>query len=92
MGSTRTVTLSKTYVPSGTTGVIVNVTTLDASAAGYLKVYPGNQGEPSLSTLRYQTSQIGSSMITVGVSASGEIKIYTSQSVNTIIDIIGTVA
>lgn len=90
-GSTRTITLPTSAVAPGTAGVLLNITAHTASGAGYLKVYPGNAAAPTASALNFASGLSIANAMTVGVSSSRQIKIYTSQAVHIIVDVSGTV-
>jgi len=91
-GSTRTITLPAGVVVPGTTGVLANITAVGATAAGYLKVYPGHGAVPAASALNYPVGGAIANAMTVGVSASRQIKIYASKAVHVIVDVTGTIA
>jgi len=90
-GSTRTITLSSSFIRPGTSGVIINIAAVSADANGYLRVYPGNAGAPEASTLNYQEARSVANMVMVGISSSRQIKVYASQSVHVILDVTGTI-
>jgi hypothetical protein len=91
-GDTRTITLPSNLVAPGTTGVVANVTAVDAAHDGYLSVYPANTARPAASTLNFLETDAIANMVILGVSAGHQIKVYASQSVHLIIDVTGTIA
>ncbi len=78
-------------VPSSATGIATNVTAVGPTASGYLTVYPGDVARPTTSNLNFVPgSPPTPNQVTVGLSASGGIKVFNfSGSVDVIIDIVG---
>jgi hypothetical protein len=59
-------------VPSGATGVLLNVTVVNPSAAGFLSVRPGDAtGAPSTSSLNFLAGDIVPNSVQVGLPTSG---------------------
>jgi hypothetical protein len=56
---------------TGVTGVIMNVTVTQPSAAGWLVVYPDDTGMPASSNLNFLAGQTVPNLVTVRVPASG---------------------
>jgi hypothetical protein len=90
-GSTRTVTFPAGAVPAGASAVLANIAVLHATQSGYLKVYPANVSAPATSVLNYGTVSIANAAV-LGVSNTRQVKVYTSQKVDVIIDITGFVS
>lgn len=92
-GTTRTVTLPSSVVVPGTTGAILNVTAVGATAAGYLTVYSAAVGQPTASSINYRGdgSAIANGM-TVAVSNARQIKIFAYSAVHVIVDVTGVIA
>jgi hypothetical protein len=90
-GSVRTITLPSSIVRPGVSGVIINLTSVESEANGYLKAYPGNSAEPAVSSLNFQAGKTIANGAIVGVSASRQIKIFASKTTHVIIDVAGTI-
>jgi hypothetical protein len=90
-GTTRTVTLPSSLIAPGTTGILLNVIAAEPAGSGYLKVYPAGSPAPTSSAVRFVPLAVAST-ITIGISASRQIKVYASQSVHVILDLNGTLA
>lgn len=59
-------------IPSGATGVLLNVTVVNPSAAGFLAVRPGDAtGAPSTSSLNFDAGDIVPNSVQVGLPVSG---------------------
>lgn len=71
-GSISTTTGTKTVVPTGATGVLLNVTAVAPSAAGFISIRPGDAtGLPSTSSLNFTAGQIVPNAVLVALPTSG---------------------
>jgi len=71
-GSIATTTGNKTVVPSGATGVLLNVTVVGASANGFVSIRPGDAtGAPSTSSLNFNAGDIIPNAVLVALPTSG---------------------
>ncbi len=61
---------------SGVTAVVGNLTALKATSAGYFQAFPASGGLPSVSNLNFAANQTVPNLVTVPVSASGQISIH----------------
>lgn len=63
-------------VPDGATGVVLNVTASDPSAAGFISVRPeGTPGAPTTSNLNFEAGETSPNAVTVALSPGGAIEI-----------------
>ena len=71
-GSVATTTGTMTPVPSGATGVLLNVTVVSPSAAGFLSVRPGDAtGAPATSSLNFSANATVPNAVTVALPTAG---------------------
>jgi hypothetical protein len=71
-GSIATTTGTKTVVPTGATGVLLNVTAVAPSADGFISIRPGDAtGLPSTSSLNFTAGQIVPNAVLVALPTSG---------------------
>ena len=64
--------ISRVVVPAGATGVLLNVTAVSPTGAGYLSIRPGNAtGVPATSGLNFTPGDIVANAITVAVPTAG---------------------
>jgi hypothetical protein len=71
-GSISTTTGTKTVVPTGATGVLLNVTAVAPSAAGFISIRPGDAtGLPSTSSLNFTAGQIVPNAVLVALPTGG---------------------
>ena len=71
-GSIPTTTGTRTVVPVGATGVLLNVTAVAPSAAGFISIRPGDAtGLPSTSSLNFTAGQIVPNAVLVALPTGG---------------------
>jgi hypothetical protein len=71
-GSVATTTGTRTVVPPGATGVLLNVTVVAPAAAGFVSIRPGDAtGAPSTSSLNFNAGDIIPNAVQVGLPTSG---------------------
>jgi len=91
--TTRTLPIagaSGTTVPSGATGLIINVTATNASAGSFVTVFPHGFTRPIASSLNFGPGQTIPNLVTVGLWGLGSIDLYNSAgSVDLIADVVG---
>jgi len=61
---------------SGADTVVLNVTTTNASAAGFLTVYPSGGSPPLASNLNWRAGQTVANLVTVPIGANGMVSAY----------------
>jgi hypothetical protein len=75
---------------SGVTAALVNVTSADATQAGYFTVYPDGADRPTASNLNFAPRQAVANLVAVPVGADGKIDVYNgSGSADVIVDVFG---
>ena len=86
---------SQQVVPTGATGVLMNVTAVSPTASGYLSVRPGNAtGVPATAGLNFDPGDIIPNAINIALPTTGEINLYygaanTGATMDVVIDIVG---
>ena len=91
--------ISRVVVPAGATGVLLNVTAVSPTGAGYLSIRPGNAtGVPATSGLNFTPGDVVANSITVAVPTAGanagQIDLYygtpaTGATMDVVADIVG---
>lgn len=72
-GSIATTTGQQTVVPTGATGVALNVTVVSASAAGFVSIRPGDAvGAPATSSLNFSAGDIVPNAVDVQLPTAGD--------------------
>lgn len=76
-------------VPAGATAATMNLTSVDAGAAGYVTAYPCGAERPVVSNLNPQLGRTRPNMVTVPLSAEGRVCLYSLSPVDLVADITG---
>ena len=78
-------------IPSDATGIASNVTTVNPTSPSYLTVFPADASKPNASNLNWTaTSPPTPNQVTVGLSASGAVKVFNlAGTIDVIIDVVG---
>ncbi len=93
-GGTLQVQVPTSVVPAGATGVVLNVTAIDPSAAGFISVLPGGATVPTgsslVSNLNFAAGATVANLVTVGLSSTGTVEIFNHVgSTNVAVDVEG---
>ena len=74
----------------GISAVVLNVTVVSPTSAGYLTVFPTGIARPLASNLNYQAGWVGANSVTVPMGAGGQADIYNpGGNVNVVADVLG---
>ena len=74
----------------GVVAVILNVTAVQPSAAGFLTVFPAGQERPVASSLNFVASQTVANLVLAKVGASGSVSFYNSAgTTDLVVDVVG---
>ena len=77
-------------VPAGTAAVVLNVTAVDPSAAGFVTVFPEGISLPVVSNLNFSPGATVANLVTVPLSSSGMVSIYNHTGItNVVVDVEG---
>jgi hypothetical protein len=79
-------------IPATAQALAVNVTVVEPSAAGNLRLHPGGTAVPPTSTINYTAGQVRANSAVVPLSAAGELAAFAGQasgSVHLIVDVSG---
>jgi LPXTG-site transpeptidase (sortase) family protein len=76
-------------VPANATGVVLNVTATAPAGAGYVSVFPGNQGVPNTSNVNVERpDQTVANLVTVQLGAA-YVNVYSSVATHLVVDVFG---
>jgi hypothetical protein len=77
-GASLSVTVAggTTGVPAAATGVVLNVTVTNATAASFLTVWPAGQPRPLASNLNWVAGETRPNLVNVPVGSGGQVSIY----------------
>ena len=93
-GGMLQVPVPATVVPAGAAAVVLNVTAVNPTAAGFLTVLPGGETLPTgsslVSNLNFAAGAIVPNLVTVRLSATGTVELYNyTGSTNVVVDVEG---
>ncbi len=93
-GETRLIDLTQfTDLPAGARGVLINLTVNEPTLSGFLTVFNGataDAARPNASSINWGVgTQVIANGLTIGVSATGTIKVYAFDATDVIIDVMG---
>jgi IPT/TIG domain-containing protein len=75
-GGSLTLSIGGVYVPANATAVVLNVTAVRESTDGFFTVYPTGGTLPISSNLNWVAGETVPNLVTVGLSAFGDVTIY----------------
>ncbi|HKA03125.1 MAG TPA: aryl-sulfate sulfotransferase, partial [Acidimicrobiales bacterium] len=75
--------------PDGSHVVVLNVVATQASARGYLTVYPCRQGLPPTSSVNYAPGNESTNLVSVPIDADGKICVFSFERTHVVIDLFG---
>jgi len=76
-------------VPTGATSAVLNVTAVDASAPGFVTVWPCGVDRPLASNVNYETGETSPNGVIAKIGADGKVCIYASQAIDAVVDVAG---
>ena len=76
-------------VPAGATAVTMNLTSVDAAIAGFVTAYPCDAERPLVSNLNPEPGRARPNMVSVPLSATGTVCLYSLNPVDLVADITG---
>ena len=78
-------------IPANAQAVVGNATSVNSSGAGsgYLTLWPGNASQPLVASSNFLPGQVLNAPFTVGLAASGEFNIFTTNTTDLVIDLLG---
>ncbi|MBI5090680.1 MAG: DUF4394 domain-containing protein, partial [Actinobacteria bacterium] len=76
-------------VPANATAVVLNTTGTEATADGFVTVYPAGEAQPTVSNHNLTTGQTRANLVTVKVGAGGKVSFFTQSGAHLIADVLG---
>lgn len=83
------VTCNGVTIPNNALALVGNATTVNPQDVGWLTFFPADASRPWVSNANYVTGQILNTPFTVGLSSSGQFKIYTKHTTDLVVDVVG---
>lgn len=92
-GSVRTqsgwVTCDGATIPTAAQALVGNATAVNPVAQGYLTLFPSNATQPLVASGNYTANSVINTPFTVGLGVDGAFKIFTTQTTNLVVDVLG---
>ena len=76
-------------VPANATAVVLNTTATQATAAGFVTVFPTGETRPVVSNLNVTAGQTQANLVTVKVGTGGSVSMYTDGGTHLLVDVFG---
>jgi uncharacterized protein (DUF1501 family) len=93
IGSAKSIDLQVTGragVPAGAQAVVMNVTAIDPTAAGYLTVWPSGESMPNTSSLNFSARQTIPNLVVAKVGKSGRVSMFNAAGTTHVaVDVVG---
>ena len=91
--STRTqpgrVTCTGVTIPNAAQALVGNATVVLPAAQGFITLFPSDAAQPMVASGNYTASSVVNTPFTVGLGADGAFKIFTTQTTDMVIDVLG---
>lgn len=91
-GETRTVSIPSSLAPTGTVGLMTQVTVLEGVSAGYVQIYPANLPAPDAGRLHHQNAASIIFTPTMALPTTRQLQIYSRRAAHVIVDVVGTIS
>src|SRR6266851_3539827 len=89
-GGSVNLSIGGIYVPANATSVVLNVTAVDESTAGFFTLYPTGGTTPNASNLNWVAGETVANLASVGLSAGGDVTIFNGLgSADAVVDLEG---
>jgi hypothetical protein len=89
-GGSVTLSIGGVYVPAEATSVVLNVTTVDGSTAGFFTLYPTGGTTPTASNVNWVAGETVPNLVSVGLSEAGQVTLFNGLgSADAVVDLEG---
>ncbi len=89
-GGSVNLSIGGIYVPANATSVVLNVTSVDGSTAGFFTLYPTGGTTPNASNLNWTAGETVPNLVSVGLSPGGDVTIFNGLgSADAVVDLEG---
>ena len=76
-------------VPANAMAIVLNTTATEATAAGFVTVYPTGETRPVVSNLNLTAGQTQANLVSVKVGTGGSVTLYTQSGTHLVVDVLG---
>lgn len=80
-------TFSGVSIPANTTGLVLNVSSYQPQAAGIIRVWPTDTGQPGTPSVTFASGQAASSVVTVALNSEGKFNVAATANTNVLISV-----
>jgi len=80
---------NKSSVPTGATGVMINVTAVGPETAGFMTIWPCGIERPLASHLNFEPGQTIANGVIAAIGGEGEVCVYSTSATDLVVDIAG---
>jgi len=87
--SLQTATTACMGIPATARAIVGNATTVSPQGGGFLTIFPADAIRPVVASSNYNFNQVVNGPFTVGLSATGQFKIFTLATTDLIVDVLG---
>jgi hypothetical protein len=89
-GGSKSITVAGQFnVPPDATAVVLNVTVVSPSAAGFVTVFPAGASMPLASNIDYVGGEVVPNLVEVGIGTNGQVSFYSSSRTDLVVDVEG---
>ncbi len=83
------ITCDSVTIPANAAAITGNATVVNPTGAGFITLWPDGQSRPPVSNLNFSAGETVPNAFTVGLSASGNFRTYSTSNANFIVDVTG---
>ena len=76
-------------IPTGALAIVGNATTVGPQGGGFLTLFPADAAKPLVASSNYNAGQIVNGPFSVGLSPTGQFKIFTFATTDLVVDVLG---
>ncbi len=76
-------------IPADATAVVLNTTGTEATAAGFVTVFPAGATRPEVSNHNLVAGQTRANLVTVATGAGGKVSVFTQSGTHLVVDVVG---
>jgi YVTN family beta-propeller protein len=92
-GQSKSIAVAGSFgVPANATAVVLNVTVVNTTGAGFLTVYPTGDAVPNASNLNYAAGEVIPNLVEVGVGTGGDVSLWAQTTTDVVVDLVGYVS
>jgi len=87
--STQQAISACTGIPAAARAIVGNATTVAPQGGGFLTIFPADATRPLVASSNYNPGQVVNGPFSVGLTATGQFKIFTTATTDLVVDVLG---